>query len=136
MKVSEVEQVFSQYPEKIRQRLLVIRTLIFETAESLKMVAPLTETIKWGEPAYLCPGASTVRLGWKKSQPDEYYVYFNCKTKLVDTFKEIYPKQFQYSGNRAIVLNIRKSFSQKALMHCIALSLTYHKIKHLPLLGV
>ena len=133
MQAAEVEKVFEQFPEEIRQCLLVLRKLILDTAKS--QGKRLTETLKWGEPSYLCEGASTVRLGWKKSQPDEYYVYFNCKTRLVDTFREIYPRQFNYSGNRAIVLNVNEKFSPEALMHCIALSLTYHKIKHLPLLG-
>lgn len=135
MQAAEVEKVYNQFPEEIRQCLFDIRKLILDTAESLNNNDPIIETLKWGEPSYLCDGASTIRLGWKKSQPDECYIYFNCKTKLVDTFRELYPKQFKYSGNRAIILNVNEKFSQQALMQCIALSLNYHKIKHLPLLG-
>ncbi len=38
-------------------------------------------------------------------------------------------------GNRAIVFNIKGKIPINELKHCFSLSLTYHKIKHLPMLG-
>lgn len=72
----------------------------------------------------------------KKLKLNQYAMYFHCKTKLVDTFKELYKDKFTFEGNRAIVFNINDKVSVNELKHCISLSLTYHKIKHLPLLGV
>ena len=86
-------------------------------------------------PSYLTKHGSTIRMDWKKSQPDQYVVYFNCKTKLIDTFKEIYTDKFNFEGNRAIVFNIKDKVPINELKHCFSLSLTYHKIKHLPMLG-
>lgn len=79
---------------------------------------------------------STIRIDWKPKYVDQYAVYFHCKTKLVDTFRELYPDAFRYDGNRAIVFNEKSELPVKELKHCIALSLNYHKIKYLPMLGI
>lgn len=63
-------------------------------------------------------------------------MYFHCKTKLVDTFKELYQDVFKFEGNRAIIFNEADEIPIKELKHCIALSLTHHNRKHLPMLGV
>ena len=54
------------------------------------------------------------------------------RTSLVDTFREIYSDTFRYEGNRAIVFWETDAVPTEALKHCIALSLQYHKLKHLP----
>ena len=131
----EVDSVFRSYPEDIRRKLLFLRELIYETAQEVDGVGALEETLKWSEPAYLTKGGSTIRIGWKKSMPGQYAMYFNCNSRLVDTFKEIYGDEFRYEGNRAIVFHENEKVAARELKHCIALSLTYHRIKHLPMLG-
>jgi len=135
-KNKDVEKVFNNYPEEMRENLLLLRKLVIETAEETDSVKSLEETLKWGEPSYLTKGGSTIRMDWKKSKPDQYAMYFNCKTKLVDTFKERYKNEFKYEGNRAIVFNKNDIIPVNELKHCILLSLTYHSIKNLPMLGV
>ena len=49
----DVEAVFSGYPETLRRRLMALRALIFETAQSTEGVGALEETLKWGQPSYL-----------------------------------------------------------------------------------
>ena len=130
-----VAKIFAQYQKNIKQRLLILRELIISTAKDLK-IAQLEETLKWGEHSYLCDSGSTIRINWNKNNPNHYAIYFNCKTTLVETFKEIYPDVFTYEGNRAIVFNTEDEIPTIQLQHCIELSLSYHEIKHLPLLGV
>jgi len=132
----EVEKVFNSYPGNIREKMMFLRQLILETAKEIDSIKSLEETLKWGEPGYLTECGSTIRIGWKQSRPDEYAMYFHCKTKLVDTFKELYKDKFNFEGNRAIIFNINDKVQVNELKHCISLSLTYHKIKHLPMLGV
>ena len=48
----EVAAVYARYPEEPRARLMDTRALIFEEAQ-LCEAGVLTETLKWGEPAYL-----------------------------------------------------------------------------------
>jgi len=130
----EVEKKLNTYPVHIRERLNDIRALILEVAESCDL-GKVEETLKWGEPSYLVKHGSTVRFDWKAKTPDQYAVYFNCNTKLVDTFKELYGGVFRFEGNRAIVFDEYDPIPRDQLKHCIELSLKYHKVKHLPLLG-
>ncbi len=113
-----------------------LRQLILDVAADTPGVGDVEETLKWGEPSYLVECGSTVRIGWKASRPEYYAVYFNCNTKLVDTFREVYSELFTFEGNRAIVFHRQETVPTRALKHCIALALEYHKKKHLPLLGV
>ncbi len=67
---ADVAAVFAGFPERVRRRLLEVRDLIFETAADIEGVGPLTETLKWGEPAYLTGATgsgTTIRLGWFRS---------------------------------------------------------------------
>ena len=36
---------------------------------------------------------------------DQYAVYFHCQTDLVETFRELYPTELRYGGNRSILLD-------------------------------
>jgi len=131
----QVAQVFATYPSEYQAKLLHLRELIF--AKALDMdIHHLEETLKWGEPSYLTNKGSTIRVAWRKSSPNQCAIYFNCKTQLIDTFREIYPDTFHYEANRAIVFEAQDKPPVDALKHCITLSLRYHSIKHLPMLGV
>ena len=131
----KVETKFNDYPEAIREKLTNLRRIILETANEIDSINELEETLKWGEPSYLVKKGSTIRIDWKKKNPDQYAVYFKCTSKLVLTFKEVYGNIFQYENNRAILFKMDEVISEKELKHCISLALTYHKVKHLPLLG-
>jgi len=136
IKNKEVGKVFDNYPKEIRKKLMLLRKLVIDTASETEGVNSIEETLKWGEPSYLTKGGSTIRMDWKESKPDQYAIYFNCKTKLVDTFKERYKDEFKYEGNRAIVFHKNDTIPINELKHCILLALTYHSIKNLPMLGV
>ncbi|MEE9446909.1 MAG: DUF1801 domain-containing protein [Arenicellales bacterium] len=129
-----VEHAFLAFPRKPREKLLNIRALIFEVHSALRSKSIIEETLKWGEPAYLRPFGSTVRLAWKSKTPDQYGLYFHCQSKLIDTFKEIYAGEFRFEGNRAIIFNLDDQVPSEALKHCLSMALNYHHIKHLPLL--
>jgi len=131
----DVASTYDGYPDDMREKLLALRQLIFEVVFELK-IDELEETLKWGEPSYVTQHGSTIRLAWRKSFPQQYGIFVNCKTRLIETFKEIYQDQFTYEGNRAIIFEKSDTIPVDALKHCIELSLTYHKIKHLPMLGV
>ena len=131
----DVNYVFHNYPKPVRQQLLYLRKLILTTASEIDGLEKIEETLKWGEPSYLTKYGSTVRLGWKKKNPKQFAIYFQCTSKLVPTFKTIYKKEFHFEGNRAIVFNLRDTIPETALKQCTRMALTYHKIKHLPFLG-
>jgi Domain of unknown function (DU1801) len=129
---SAVAQVFETCPPEIRSQLLALRKLIFEVAASTEGVGVLEETLKWGEPAYITSqskNGSTIRLGWKKSNPTQYAIYFNCQTNLVESFRTLFPSEFKFQGNRAIVFDAADVVPTDALCFCIAAALTYHRDK-------
>lgn len=135
IKSNEVDKLLETYPEEIKNRLEELRKLILTTAKETDGVEKLLETTKWGEPSYVSKTGSTLRMDWKRKTPDKYYLFFICTTELVNTFRLIFGDELQYEGNRAIVLELNEPIPEVALKRCISLALTYHKVKHLPLLG-
>lgn len=133
---AKVAAVFEHYPIPIQEKLLFLRQLILDTASETDGVDSVEETLKWGEPSYVTNKGSTIRIGWKKSMPNRYAVYFNCNTKLVETFREIYRDNFKFVSNRAIVFDEDDVVFVDELKQCISAALTYHTRKHLPMLGL
>jgi hypothetical protein len=127
--------VFDGYPEPMRKKMMRLRQLVLDTASETEGVDAPEETLKWGEPSYLTKDGSTIRMDWKARAPDQYAMYFNCNTSLVATFKAVYGDVFTFEDNRAIVFGETDEFPVDELKHCISLALTYHRVKHLPLLG-
>ena len=127
-----VKAVFDSYPAKMRAALLTLRETILSTAAETDGVGKLTETLKWGEPAYLPvkPGiGTTIRINALKGSTERYAMFVNCQTTLVANFRELYGDVFEFEGTRALILNAGKKLPDKALRHCIALALTYHARK-------
>jgi len=123
-----VEAKFAAYPREARKRLLELRELVFAVAERVAGVGQLEEALKWGEPAYLTKSGSgsTIRMDWKDKHPDHYALYFNCQTSLVESFRTMFPNDFVFEGNRALVLHVGGVAPQDSLALCIEASLTYH----------
>lgn len=130
----EIKAKFDHYPQQARRQLENIRELILSSATE-NNAGEVEETLKWGEASYLVKGGSTIRIDWKSKDPGVIKVFFHCQTRLVETFKEIYPNEFEYEGNRAVVIALSTNIHHVPLRHCIGLALKYHSIKHLPLLG-
>ena len=125
----DVARVFEAYPAQVRKPMHVLRELILSSAASTEGVGPLEETLKWGEPAYLTSrskSGSTIRIDWKKARPAEYAMYFNCQTNLVETFRTLFPHEFKFEGNRALVFNIGSRVPKDAVAFCVSAALTYH----------
>lgn len=130
----EIQTKFSSYPLEAQKQLENVRHLIFTIAEESGL-GTVEETLKWNEASYIVKGGSTVRMDWKPKDPDVIKVYFHCQTILIETFKEIYPDEFEYEGKRAIVIPLSTPVESGPLSHCLQMALKYHNLKHLPLLG-
>ncbi|EJG0725907.1 DUF1801 domain-containing protein [Vibrio parahaemolyticus] len=130
-----VKDRFDEYPENARVRLEELRNLVFQVASELEL-GEVDETLKWGEPSYSVKTGSSLRMDWKLKSPNNYYLFFNCQTKLVDTFRELYGDELVFQGNRAIVLSLSKPLPETVIKSCLELALTYHQRKNQPLLGV
>jgi hypothetical protein len=124
-----VDAVFSAYPKALRTKLLALRRLILETAAATAGVGELEETLKWGQPSYLTTATksgSTIRIDALKAGANQYAMFVHCQTDLVATFRELYPKQLTYGGNRSVIFDADNDIPEDALRHCVALALTYH----------
>ena len=124
----QVAEKFASYPVDARKALLALREIAWETARSLPAVGEIEETLKWGEPAYGTPSkaGSTFRMDWKAKAPGRYALYFNCQTDLVDTFKTLFPNDFVFEGNRALVFRLGEAIPADSVAFCMAAAFTYH----------
>jgi len=124
---SAVDACIAQAAAPARAELLRLQALIHIVADGLPGVAPLVESLKWGQPSFAPKRAnvgSSVRLA--ALADGRVGLYFICHTGLVNRFREIYPQGLEFEGNRAILVTPGGDFDRQALSHCIAMALTYH----------
>ena len=82
-----VSDLFKSYPPHARKKLMELRAVIFEVAAQDKNIGELEECLKWGEPAYVTKGGSTIRINWKPSSPTQFFIYFIAKLRLSTPLK-------------------------------------------------
>ena len=131
-----VDTIFANYPDFVRNKMQYLRELVIETAEEMDDVPVLKETLKWGEPSFVTKNGSTLRIDWKEKTPDQYAMYFQCTSRLVDTFRLIFDHKFQFEGKRAIVFQLNEKIPEPELKKCIKASLNYHNVKGQITLGI
>lgn len=122
------------YPDNANLYLQLLQQWVFELAEQHGL-GPIDESVKWGEASFAVKSGSPIRMDWKAKAPEQVSVFFNCQTKLVDTFRELYGDQLTLVGNREIALPLHQPMPEHIIKHCLLLALTYKQVKHLPLLG-
>lgn len=123
-----VLSVFQEFALTHRNTLMEIRNLIFEVAETSPQIGQIEETLRWGVPAYLTQRpktGSTIRLGIEKSTGLPA-IFFNCRTTLVQEFRDQFGSALRYSKNRAILLETKEAHLIPGLRTCIKSALTYH----------
>ena len=126
-----VARALAACPDGAAKTLSALRDLIFETASALPEVGPLTETLKWGESAYLTEktkSGTTIRLGWDGAGT-RVSLYIHCQTTLVGEWRDRYPNELTFVGNREVQMSTQDPLPRAALQHCIAMALTYHSRK-------
>ena len=131
----QVEIVFRNYPDFIRDKMQFLRKLVHETAHEMQL-GSLTETLKWGEPSFVTKKGSTLRMDWKEKNPSQYAMYFQCTSRLVETFKLVFGDRFNYEGKRAIIFRLDEEIPVDQLKQCIKATLRYHQVKEDLTLGI
>jgi hypothetical protein len=124
-----VDDVIKSWPDAAQKYALALRGLILGTANADKRIGPLTETLKWNEPAYLTEqskSGSTLRYGWKAKHPGKMGVFVNCKTTLIAEFQNSFSGELAFEGNRAIWLDLNAPMPKDILAICNGKTLTYH----------
>ncbi|GAA6189056.1 DUF1801 domain-containing protein [Litorivita sp. NS0012-18] len=118
---------FERFPRPVRAALLDLRAAIFDCAQNLPQVGALTETLKWGQPAYLTEASgsgTTLRLGVPKT--GGFAILVHCQTDLVPQFRAVFGDAFTYDGTRAVVFGEDDAPDLEKLGFLIGRALTYH----------
>lgn len=132
----EVDALFAAYPGAVRPKMQRLRELVCEVAKESPEMGAVEESLKWGEPSFRSKLGSTLRMDWKPRAPEHCALYFQCTTKLVDTFRLVFGPVFTYEGTRAIVFHLDQPLPETEIKACIRATLMYHKVKHLDMLGI
>jgi hypothetical protein len=129
--MNNVEKKYALYPKEIRLKILDLRELILSIATNDTEIDFIGEELKWGEPSFLTKtSGSTLRIDWKEKNQDKLSLYVNCRTRLISIFKELFPEEFVYIGNREVQMPLNGRYSKKKLAKCIELVLKYNLIKN------
>lgn len=127
---AEIAAVLAGHPPAVQARLLEVRALVFAVAGETEGVGPLSETLKWGEPAYLTAASgsgTTIRLGVSKTAPRAAAVFVNCRTRLVDGYREQFGDVFEFEGTRALIVRADGPMPEVPLRICLRAALLYHR---------
>jgi len=127
----QVRAVFDAAPAPVRQGMLALRNLVLSVAAEQPEVGPITEALRWGEPAYLTPvsrSGSTIRIGRPKT--GGFALYCNCQTSLIVDFRDSIGDSFRYEGNRAVLFRTVDEIDADRLSLLVARALTWHR-RHL-----
>ena len=128
---AQVKLIFDSYPQKIRDKLLFLRTLIFKIAEESEEVGVIDEMVKWDSPSYLTQkpkSGTTIRLSRIKQSDTKFAISVHCQTSLIGEFKLVYP-DLKYDGNRSVIFDVNAKLPIAAIEHFVYLALTYHARK-------
>lgn len=123
----DVSAAIAAFPKAAQPRTHEIRGLIYAVARRSE-IGPLEETLKWGQPAYLPPrkDGTTIRLG---ASEKHVVLYVHCQTDLVGRYRILFPDEFIYQDNRAVMVPVEDAFEQAAMEQMIGMALTYHRDK-------
>ena len=119
-----VEAAFDALPKATRDGALALRELVFDTAGSLPGTHPLEEALRWGQPAYLAPKGSTIRLGGHKAA--RFALFVHCQSRLMGDFTSAFPGEDRLDGNRAVLFDDPDQIDATRHGWLIARALTYH----------
>ncbi|TQV88092.1 DUF1801 domain-containing protein [Aliikangiella coralliicola] len=125
----EVSSAVKNFPPEAKEAFFELRELVYSAAADNKKIGVLHETLKWREPSYLTQqskSGTTIRIAWNKKYPDSIGIYLNCKTTLVENIRTLFPDDFQFEGNRGLILNLSRPLPVDAILCCFEMALTYH----------
>lgn len=123
----EIAAWFARCDAAQQRGLLHLRRLIFEEAQRSPRVGHVAEALRWGQPAYLTPetgAGSTLRLGVLKD--GGFALYAHCRTTLISEFRDQYPDDFRFEGNRAVLFRDDDDIRADRLRVLIGRALSYH----------
>ncbi|MGB3553536.1 MAG: DUF1801 domain-containing protein [Jannaschia sp.] len=104
-----------------------LRTLILHMATTDPRIGPLTEMLKWGQPAYLTAKGigTTLRLGTLRDRAHAALLV-HCATRLISDHRALFPDELRYEETRAAAPHSDAPLDGPAMRALIRAGLTYH----------
>ena len=122
-----IKAIYEGFSPDVKKATLLVRDWVFEIAATDNEIGIITEDLKWGEPSYLTgqtQSGTTLRINQKKNNLNLFAIYVNCKTDLVENFKNIFP-HLKYEGTRAIFFDASKPLPENEVKTIISMVLRY-----------
>lgn len=120
----DIARAIDDLPVEFRPGLLSLRAMILAEAAARPEAGPVTEALRWGQPAYLASRGSTIRIGCNRDRA-RFALFFHCRSAVIPEFRDIYGDAFRYDGNRAILFDANDPLPDPRLQLCIGRALTY-----------
>ena len=124
---AEVQALFKTWPAPMQSGLTHLRRLILTEAAHLPAIGPVTEALRWGQPAYLTlqtGAACSLRIGPAKGH--DFALFVHCRTDLIESFAAGPGHGMRFQGTRAVLFATQVEINEDALPHLIRRALTYH----------
>tara|TARA_R110002124_G_scaffold72020_16_gene192771 strand:- start:2813 stop:3193 length:381 start_codon:yes stop_codon:yes gene_type:complete len=111
--------VFEAMPNDTRKSAMALRALIAREAEGLDV----QECLRWGQPTYIAPKGSMLRIGIAKS--GDVALFAHCQTTIISDFAAQFGADFWIEGNRAVVFPTTADIQPEKLRLMVAHALRY-----------
>ncbi len=121
----EIQAAYDRFPASLRNGAMVLRALIYETAKGIEEIDAPTECLRWGQPSYITPIGSTLRIGIPKS--GGFALYAHCQTTIISQFSQVFGADYNIEGNRAVTFQSIDDIQPKKLRLMIEHALTYKR---------
>ncbi|WP_377507352.1 DUF1801 domain-containing protein [Octadecabacter sp. R77987] len=122
----EIAAVLDAQPALTAQGMARLRDLILETAVSDPRVGPLSESLKWGQPAFRPKAANTgTTLRVAAHKDAAFALYAPCSTTVIPTHAERFAGADRIDGTRAILFDHPDQIDADRLRLTILHGLTY-----------
>lgn len=127
-----VQAVYDGCTSPVRQGLAQLRHLVFAQAERMPHIGPLTEALRWGEPAFLTPqtgAACSLRIGPVRA--GGFGLFVHCKSGLIEGFRAGPGAGLRFSGTRAVLFDSVADIDPAQISLLIGQALGFHLAKKL-----
>jgi hypothetical protein len=111
----KAEAIIGDMPEVAQ----VLRDLIAIQSDGLEV----QECLRWGQPTYIAPKGSMLRIGMVKS--GDVAIFAHCQTTIISDFAGQFGADFQIEGNRAVVFENTTDIQPEKLRLMINHALRY-----------
>ena len=120
-----VQAAYDAFPPSAINGAMGLRALIYETANGIAGLDEPTECLRWGQPSYITPIGSTLRVGIPKT--GGFALYAHCQSAIISQFAQTFGADFKIEGNRAVIFQCMDDIQSKKLRLLVKHALTYKR---------